>query len=104
METTYKVINGTSYDKNVPQRLIDVLENCRANNTRIVIDYGDTESGISWGEVNDIVGYIGRTTGSNKVPILLYNSCSNGGTCISVDRILTIKESKGKKLIYSNFL
>jgi len=101
METQYKVINGTSYNQNVPQKLIDVLENCRLNKTRIVIDYGDTVTGISWNEVNDISGYIGRTTGVSKVPILVYNTRSLGGGCISVSNILTIRESKGKKLIYS---
>jgi hypothetical protein len=101
METQYKVINGTSYNQNTPQILIDVLEKCRLNKTRIVFDYGDTDTGISWGDVNDISGYIGRTTGENKVPILVYNSRSLGGGCILTDNILTIRESKGKKLIYS---
>ena len=101
METQYKVVNGTSYNQNTSQNLIDVLEKCRLNKTRIVIDYGDTDTGISWGEVNDITGYIGRSTGENKVLLLVYNSRSFGGGCIMTDKILTIRESKGKKLIYS---
>ena len=101
METRYKVSNGTFYPANIPSKLVEVLENCRINKTRIVIDYGDTVSGISWNEVNDITGYIGRTTGENKAPILVYNSRSLGGITIMCGNILTIRESKGKKLIYS---
>lgn len=101
MGTGYKVINGTSYNQDTPQKLIDVLENCRLNKTRIVIDYGDTATGISWNEVNDVVGYVGRTTGNDKIPLLVYNSRSFGGTWITQSKILHIRESKGKKLIYS---
>lgn len=101
METLNKVSNGTFYPANIPSKLVEVLENCRINKTRIVIDYGDTVTGVSWNEANDVTGYIGRTTGENKAPILVYNSRSLGGGCIMCGNILTIRESKGKKLIYS---
>lgn len=102
MEAKNIVVNGTSYPTNIPSKLVDVLEKCRLNKTRIVIEYGYTETGISFGEIHDTTGYVGRTTGDSKVPIMLYNTRSDGGMCLMLNRILNIKESKGKKLIYSH--
>ena len=71
MEAKNIVVNGTSYPTNIPSNLVDVLEKCRLNKTRIVIDYGDTETGISFGEIHDTTGYVGRTSCESTVPIIL---------------------------------
>lgn len=74
----FKVSNdGTYYDskKNTSDKIIEVLENCKLNHTRIKIDYGH-DNGQSWGEVNDITGYVGRSTGTQKIPLLVHNSRS----------------------------
>lgn len=99
--TTYKEVNGTSYHIETDIEVINVLERVRQNNTRVTIDYGDIKTGKSWGEVNDITGYVGRSNGKNKVPILLYNTRSNWGGGILDHCIIGIYTSKGKKKIYS---
>lgn len=96
----YKVVNGTSYNKDTNNEVIEVLERCRKNNTRIVLDYGDVKTGKSWNEVYGITGRIGRSTGTSKIPILLYNSRSIGGTAILTQRIIGIKTSLGKIPLY----
>ena len=78
MNKKYKVVNGTYYDERTNDRVIDTLENCRRNNTRIVLDYGDTKTGKSWGDRYGITGRIGRSIGPIKIPILLYNRRSMG--------------------------
>lgn len=97
---SYKVVNGTSYHINTPDMVIKVLEECRINKTRIVVDYGNTVTGESWGEVNDITGYIGRSTGSSKIPLLIYNSRSLGGNALLTDCIIGIKTTKSKRVLY----
>lgn len=97
----YKEINGTSYHIETSNEVIEVLETCKANKTRIVLDYGDIKTGVSWGEVYDITGTLGRSTGSVKIPILLHNSRSIGGGAILDQCIIGIKESKGGKILYS---
>lgn len=72
--------------------------------TRVVLDYGDIATNKSWGETNHIKGRIGLSKGWYDLmyPILIHNSRSSGGTSILTNCILSIKESKGEKLIYKN--
>lgn len=102
MENRYILVNGTSYLEGTPEKVIKVLENCRLNRIRIVLDYGDIETNTSWGEKFDVTGYINRSNGSEKVPILLHNARSIGGPCILIDCILSIKTSKGKVVLYQS--
>lgn len=97
----YKEVNGTSYRSDTPDEVIRVLENARISNTRIVLDYGDTKTGHSWGDVYDVTGYVGRSRGISKIPILLYNNRSIGGVAILDNCIIGIRESKGKRILYS---
>jgi hypothetical protein len=99
-KTDYKEIGGTFYKNNTHMDLIEVLERARKNRTRIVVDYGDIKTKKSWGEVYDISGYIGRSTGEIKIPILLNNSRSIGGVGLLDDCILSVKTSKGKQTLY----
>jgi hypothetical protein len=99
-EIKYKVIDGTSFKENTPDNLCNLLNELRENRTRIVVDYGNVKTGKSWEEVYDISGYIGRSTGSIKIPLLVHNSRSFGGGSLLDDCILSIKTSKGKKEIY----
>jgi hypothetical protein len=71
--------------------------------TRIILDYGNTSTNESWGEVHDVTGYIGLSAGAYnlKYPILVYNSRSIGGGTILTDSIIKITASKGKEILYS---
>lgn len=97
----YKVYNGTSYHEETPDRLVLLLESLKESRTRIVVDYGDTKTGRSWGDTHEIEGYIGRSTGESKIPLLVFNSRSIGGGALLDHCILTVKTSKGKQLLYS---
>jgi hypothetical protein len=68
--------------------------------SRIIVDYGDIKTGKSWGETYDVSGYVGRSTGSIKVPLLVHNSRSLGGGAMLDHCILTVKTSAGKQLLY----
>lgn len=92
----YKVFNGTSYHEETPQKLVEVLEMLRTNRTRITLDYGDTKTGKSWGEVYDISGIIGRSTGTNKIPLLINNARSLGGGALLYNCILSIRHANKK--------
>ena len=97
----YQIVNGTGYSKDTSAKVIDVLERCRQIGARIVLDYGDVETGVSWDEKYDITGRVGRSRGRVKVPLLLYNRRSIGGGSILSQCIIGIKESRGGKVLYS---
>lgn len=98
----YKEFNGVSYDISTNQSVVNVLDTCARNRTRIKLDYGDAETGESWGDLHDIYGYVGRSTGNIKIPLLVYNSRSIGGGHILDHCIIQIKESKGGKILYQH--
>ncbi len=97
-----KLANGTAYNTETKQEVIDVLEKVRQNKTRIIVDYGDVKTGRSWNEIYNIQGYIGRSTGQIQIPLLVFNSRSLGGGALLDDCIVKIVTSKGKKVLYQH--
>jgi hypothetical protein len=51
---------------------------------------GDPETGRDWGEGNDVCGYIGRSMGRIKVPLMLATRHSTGGPAILTGNVLRI--------------
>ena len=103
MAHEYKIINGTSYHIETPIEVVKVLEYARANDIRIILNYGNTKTGKSWNEEHDIkgyvgraTGYVGRSTGSNKIPLLIYSKRSFGGGSILSHCILSIHYANKK--------
>lgn len=98
----YQVVNGTSYHVETPAAVIDVLERARQNRTRIHISYGDAASGLDWLEEYDIAGYLGRSMGPVKVPLLIANRRSMGGGAMLDHCIVRIRESAGGRILYQH--
>lgn len=100
MNIKYKLFNGTSYHKETPQEVINILEWSRETKTRLTLDYGDIKTGKSWGETYDIDGHIGRSMGKIKIPLLIKTARSIGGDGILDHCIIGIYTAKGKKPLY----
>ena len=95
-----KIVNGTTYHKETSEEVASILEACRLNKTRIIIHLGDAETGADWCEQHDICGYVGRSTGESKIPLLIYNRRAMGGIGILDHCIVKIVASKGKRVLY----
>jgi hypothetical protein len=93
---------GISYNDKTPQNIINIIDNLYQTKTRVTFDFGDIETGKSWGEVNGIKGTIGKSTGSTKIPLLIHNARSLDGGSLLTHCIVKISESKGGKLIYQH--
>jgi hypothetical protein len=91
-----KTVNGTSYKDTTDDEVIRILETCRISKKRIRLFYG--LQGESWNDENDTIGYVGRSMGKNKIPLLIKSSRSMGGGAILDDCIYRIdtKDGKGK--------
>lgn len=88
----YKLFgDGTSYHQETPELLCSVLQVARMYNQRVKITLGDTKTGKPWGDVE--VGYIGRSGGSVKVPLVIHNARSIGGSALLDHCIIKIEHA-----------
>lgn len=101
---TYKLINRTAYHLETPDAICKVLEEARLKGyrQRLLLDFGDTETGKSWQEKFDIAGYIGRSTGRIKIPLLIHNTRSSGGGAILDHCIIKITDTRTKQVLYKH--
>lgn len=90
----YKVYNETWYCFDTPDVVIYILDGAMKNHERIRVFYGDTETGRDWMEIYDTIGYVTRSCGNIKIPLLIKNSRSIGGTGILDDSIVKITIDK----------
>ncbi len=96
----YKLVNGTSYDVRTPDEVVRILENARTNRTRLHVSLGETEgsqAGRDWLEENMVEGYIGRSTGSVKIPLLIHNLRSLGGPGLLDHCIVRVSHTTGRR-------
>ena len=78
------------------------IEHCYNSKLRVRIWYGDTDTGVSWLDEYDIMGTIGRSTGQQKIPLLIKNSRSSGGGGILCHCIIRIDIISSKRTIYEH--
>lgn len=52
-----------------------------ANRVRLRFHYGDPQTGEAWGDVE--TGRVGRSTGTQKIPLVVHNARSLGGGALS---------------------
>lgn len=95
----YKVLNRIYYHEDTPNKLIELIDRFYHNHQRVSLYYGDTKTGKEWGDVE--TGRIGRTTGTIKIPIIIHNARSLGGSAILTNRIVKITTTtKDKSILY----
>ena len=96
MTNQAKIINGTSYPLTCPDKAVSILERNRlqGRKDRIKIHYGNPATGEFWGDVE--VGYVGRSTGSDKIPLICHNRRSLGGGAILCSCIMKIEYANKK--------
>lgn len=95
MDKDYKVVDGTSFHKDTPMQVCRILNNAINNRSqKIRIFYGDKETGIDWNESYDTFGFIGRSIGPIKIPLMIHSKRSLGGSGILDDNIVRITIDK----------
>lgn len=89
-------------NEKTPNRVATLLNNLNMSQQRVRLVYGNPDTGKDWLEEHDVVGTIGRSTGTNKIPLLIKNSRSTGGGSILDCRILKIVDVKSKRVLYQH--
>ena len=100
--TETKVINGTTFSAETPERVAKLLLGYMNSGQRIRIFLG-TKDGRDWGEIYRTIGYVGRSTGSIKIPLLISNSRSIGGEAISDANIVRITVDRRNAYIHPKY-
>ena len=90
MKTTYLVQDQFSFTSDTDIKVMHVINQLYKNKCRFRLWYGNAETGESWNEENDIIGTVGRSTGTNKIPLLIKKSNSLGGGAILTGCIVKI--------------
>ena len=98
----YQQYNDTCFHAETTKEMIMLLEHIRIRQTRCRFHWGDVKTGKDWGDVWDVKGRIGRSTGPIKIPILIYNARSMGGGAILDHCIVKITETKGGRVLYQH--
>ncbi len=94
----YKVLpNDTAYTADTPDYLIEILERLRLNHTRCRFYFGDINTGRDWEEQFDVFGYISRSTGRIKIPLLINSARSLGGGALMTGCIVKIEHADKRK-------
>jgi hypothetical protein len=97
-EIKYKIINNTAYKIDTPDDIVRILDSAyRDDSMRLTVDFGDTKTGKSWNEKHHVEGYIGKSTGEIKVPLLLFNVRSTGGDALLDNCVIRIAYSNKEK-------
>jgi hypothetical protein len=79
------------YDEGTPDGVKKVLERYYNDRTqRIRIFLGDKETGQDWENEYDVMGYVGRSTGTKPIALLVHNSRCYGGLAISTSCVVKI--------------
>lgn len=100
-EQNYKVVGGISFHPETPDEVCQILSrHCGGRYTRVRIFLGDTKTGKDWLEVWDTIGFIGRSMGINKIPLMIKRIDSMGGGAILDDCI--VKITIDKKVVYQH--
>jgi len=97
----YWLYGGLYFTEGTNEKVMQIISDAFKSRTRLIFDYGDITTGKSCNETFDTTGYIGRSTGEIKVPLLVYNSRSYGGGALT-SSIVKITTSKGKIVLYQH--
>jgi hypothetical protein len=100
----YKIVNGTAYHADTDERIINILERARQSGQRVRIFYGDSRTGKDWMERFDTIGYIGRSGGRLRVPLLIKNSRSYGGGALLDNCIVKVTIEKEVLYVHPNYI
>lgn len=82
------------------QTVRDWIQYAYCNCLRVRVWYGDSKTGEAWHEEYDVTGRIKGSTGTNKIPLLVNNSRSHGGSGLLDHCIVRIDAIKTRTTLY----
>lgn len=90
----------THFHANTPPALRKLLERLSKSGQPVRIYCGDTDTGRAWLEEYDIIGHIGRSTGTQPIPLLVPDGDSGGPGLL--DHCVVKVAALGGKTLWKN--
>ena len=90
---------STYFDPGTPEAVRRILERYRQSGDTLRVVLGDPDTGRDWHEENDVVGRVGRSTGSMKVPLLIEDA-ADGGAAILTRCVVRLIDWKTQRELY----
>jgi hypothetical protein len=100
MNNEYTEFNGLFFDVKTCEAVKRAIVHAYTHKLRIRVFYGDVTTGAAWADEWDIMGTVGRSTGSIKIPLLIQNSRAMGGGAVLDACIVAIKLTNGGGFLY----
>jgi hypothetical protein len=94
----YKQIGELFFKKETDDAVCRILSTYHNTRERVRIFYGS--EGRIWLEEHDVLGTIGRSTGTIKIPLLIKTSRSFGGGAILDPRIVRVQDARTKRVLF----
>lgn len=91
----------TWFHPETPEAVRRVLERAMKSRELLRIYSGDAATGRDWGEENDVIGQIGRSTGLMRVPLLIGKG-EFGGPALLDHCIVKIQRVSDGKVLYQH--
>ena len=91
-----------TFSNSTNDKVKQVLTSCYNRKNRIRIVYGDVNTGKSYLDEYEILGYVGKSTGVKQIPLLINNSRSFGGGSILTGSILKIVDTQTKQVLFEH--
>ncbi len=88
----------TYFDPGTDPKAARVLERCRDEGARVRLILGNTATGQSWLDQYDVVGWIGRSMGPLKVPLLIESGADSGTAILTACLLAIVDWGSGKFL------
>lgn len=101
MLASEKIDLGTWYDPDTAPEVKRQLDLAIKGGYRLRIEYGDSETGQVHGDMQ-MAGYISRSTGVLKTPILVKTNRSHGGEPLLTASIVSITETPGGRRLWQH--
>lgn len=93
---------ATTFDPHTAEAVKALLENARLKHLRLRLYMGDAATGLDWNEEHDVLGYISRSMGPIRVPILIKTQASSGGPAILTACIVKLQSVDGKRVLWQH--
>lgn len=90
---------GTWFDFETPSKVRNILERYRKDGDQLRLFYGDRKTGRCWMEENNVLGRVGRSTGTMQIPLLIEEG-EFGGAGILDSSIVRILDADTRTELY----